>query len=161
MSGSQSISFSFSSFPWWKGNQSTLMPLDQLLKEFLTKKKEGKDTYSRFTTYLSSRGAKASRLSSFLLPLSPSRLIAPFLWNSLIQVSKEVSSSSPELEWKLSSEVIKRILANRWPAYEKHFRDTDPREDIGPSSVRQRVDSANAAGAGENVGPSQQAPNPL
>ena len=39
-------------------------------------------------------------------------------------------------------------------------RDSDPREEIGPSSVRQRVDSANAAGAGENVGPSQQAPNP-
>ena len=60
-----------------------LDPLDQLLKEFLTKKKEGEERRLAFPVS-----------SILVLPLSLCRLIAPFLLNTLIQVSKEVSSSS-------------------------------------------------------------------
>lgn len=34
-------------------------------------------------------------------------------------------------------------------------RSADPREDVGPSSVRRRVDFLNAPGAGDHSGPSQ------
>lgn len=42
---------------------------------------------------------------------------------------------------------------------QKRDRSTDPKEDVGPSSVRQRVDSTSAPGAGDIGGPSQQAPS--
>lgn len=63
-------------------------------------------------------------------------------WLKYLDLSPDSGGQGPEKE---NSEAE--------PASRK--RSADPREDVGPSSVRRRVDSLNPPGAGEMCGPSQ------